>query len=238
MGAGQIARDSTQLVAHGLPGSMPVLAVSRRDTKGERRLLSRLDTIADDLSSARLPSPVLIIVGRVVSLYRACPQAILARIAADLPAEANPCLTGPALDGLLPSARPSPCPRKQGSPEQRAAELERLVLQDCGLLPRHDAKGRLGPDIRAVTLAGTSADALAAIILDGVPDQGDATMAPAPDHRGCTLDCGVSADGGPGMKPLLALVASLAFSATCAKSDDIRATGDMGVVIERATVHC
>lgn len=52
---------------------------------------------------------------------------------------------------------------------ERAAELERLVQQDCGSCHGMTLKGGLGPDIRAETLAGTPPEGLAAIILDGVP---------------------------------------------------------------------
>lgn len=51
----------------------------------------------------------------------------------------------------------------------RAAELERLVLQDCGSCHGLTLKGGLGPDIRATTLAGRSTEGLAAIVLHGVP---------------------------------------------------------------------
>ncbi|MEX3007853.1 cytochrome c [Hoeflea sp. TYP-13] len=54
-------------------------------------------------------------------------------------------------------------------PLERAAELERLVIQDCGSCHGMTMKGGLGPDIRAETLSGTSADVLAQIVLDGVP---------------------------------------------------------------------
>ncbi len=57
----------------------------------------------------------------------------------------------------------------QELPPGRAAELERLVLQDCGSCHGMTLKGGLGPDIRAETLAGTEPDGLVAIILDGVP---------------------------------------------------------------------
>lgn len=53
--------------------------------------------------------------------------------------------------------------------ERRAAELERLVKQDCGSCHGMTLKGGLGPDIRAETLAGSDPATLAAIILDGVP---------------------------------------------------------------------
>lgn len=54
-------------------------------------------------------------------------------------------------------------------PAERAAELERLVLQDCGSCHGLTLKGGLGPDLRAETLAGTSPESLTAIVLDGVP---------------------------------------------------------------------
>ena len=88
MGAAQIAEISAKLIANGLPATMPVLAVSRATMAGERRLVSRLDTVAGDLARAGFRSPVLVVVGRVVSLYRTCPEAILSRIAAGMPAEA------------------------------------------------------------------------------------------------------------------------------------------------------
>ncbi|WP_282610938.1 cytochrome c [Pelagibius sp. Alg239-R121] len=52
---------------------------------------------------------------------------------------------------------------------ERASELERLVLQDCGSCHGLTLKGGLGPDLRAETLAGRSAEVLTDIVLDGVP---------------------------------------------------------------------
>lgn len=52
---------------------------------------------------------------------------------------------------------------------ERAAELERLVLQDCGSCHGLTRKGGLGPDIRPETLAHADPAVLAVIILDGVP---------------------------------------------------------------------
>jgi len=54
-------------------------------------------------------------------------------------------------------------------PPGRAAELERLVLQDCGSCHGLTLKGGLGPDIRPQTLAGRPVEGLTAIVLDGVP---------------------------------------------------------------------
>jgi len=58
---------------------------------------------------------------------------------------------------------------------QRAAELENMVLQDCGSCHGLTRKGGLGPDIRPQTLAGYQAEGLAAIIKYGV---GDTAMPP------------------------------------------------------------
>ncbi len=52
---------------------------------------------------------------------------------------------------------------------ERARELERLVLHDCGSCHGMTLKGGLGPDIRAPTLAGRLPQSLAKTILDGVP---------------------------------------------------------------------
>jgi len=57
-----------------------------------------------------------------------------------------------------------------GTTPDRAAELERLVRQDCGSCHGMTLKGGLGPDIRAETLKDWPRDALVGIILDGVPD--------------------------------------------------------------------
>jgi cytochrome c55X len=56
-----------------------------------------------------------------------------------------------------------------GLPPERAAELERLVRQDCGSCHGMTLKGGLGSDLRAETLAGVEPQALVQIILDGVP---------------------------------------------------------------------
>ena len=54
--------------------------------------------------------------------------------------------------------------------DERAAQLERLVRQDCGSCHGMTLRGGLGPDIRAATLAGTPREALVGIILDGLPE--------------------------------------------------------------------
>lgn len=54
-------------------------------------------------------------------------------------------------------------------PPERAAELTRLVRQDCGSCHGMTLKGGLGSDLRAKALTGMAPDVLAGIILDGVP---------------------------------------------------------------------
>lgn len=54
-------------------------------------------------------------------------------------------------------------------PPGRAAELEHLVRQDCGACHGMTLKGGLGPDLRAEALAGASPEALAQVVLDGIP---------------------------------------------------------------------
>ena len=54
-------------------------------------------------------------------------------------------------------------------PPQRAAELEHMVIQDCGSCHGLTMKGGLGKPITPTDLAGFDPEGLAAIILDGVP---------------------------------------------------------------------
>lgn len=52
---------------------------------------------------------------------------------------------------------------------QRQAELEHLVIQDCGSCHGLTMKGGLGRSITPGDLAGRDVHDLAAIILDGIP---------------------------------------------------------------------
>lgn len=54
-------------------------------------------------------------------------------------------------------------------PPQRAAELEHMVIQDCGSCHGLTMKGGLGKPITPADLAGFDTEGLAAIILDGIP---------------------------------------------------------------------
>ncbi|MFZ5608864.1 MAG: uroporphyrinogen-III C-methyltransferase [Pseudomonadota bacterium] len=82
MGTANIAEIAAKLIAHGMSGAVPALAISQGTTTHERRLLSRLDAVAADVARAGLEGPVLFILGRVVALYEECPGARLAAIAA------------------------------------------------------------------------------------------------------------------------------------------------------------
>jgi uroporphyrin-III C-methyltransferase len=56
-------------MANGLPPDLPVLAVASATTPRERRLVSCLGAIADDIALAGMEAPVLFVIGHVVSLY-------------------------------------------------------------------------------------------------------------------------------------------------------------------------
>lgn len=66
MGAATATQLSTRLIENGMPPETPALSISQGTTPNERRVFSRLDRLPADLEEARLPGPVLIIVGRAV----------------------------------------------------------------------------------------------------------------------------------------------------------------------------
>ncbi|MDQ2095131.1 uroporphyrinogen-III C-methyltransferase [Rhodalgimonas zhirmunskyi] len=69
MGAMNIADIAANLMRHGMPATLPVMAVASVTTPRERRLISTLATVADDFEADPLAAPVLFFVGHVVSLY-------------------------------------------------------------------------------------------------------------------------------------------------------------------------
>ncbi|GAB4294753.1 MAG: hypothetical protein Kow0058_12590 [Roseovarius sp.] len=91
MGAANIAEIALELLRAGLPGSLPVLAISGVTTAREARLLSRLDRIGLDMAERPLAAPVLFVIGHVVSLYRGA-AAAAPEAAPDMPARA--CIAG------------------------------------------------------------------------------------------------------------------------------------------------
>ncbi|WP_425073341.1 uroporphyrinogen-III C-methyltransferase [Sagittula sp. S175] len=75
MGAMNISEISHELQVHGMPPSLPVLAVASATTPREQRLRSTLATLSDDMADALaqgcMTAPVLFIIGHVVTLYPA-----------------------------------------------------------------------------------------------------------------------------------------------------------------------
>lgn len=70
MGVANISEIALSLMREGLPGSVPVLAISSATTPREKRLVSCLDQIGVDIKAMPLRAPVLFVIGRVVSLYQ------------------------------------------------------------------------------------------------------------------------------------------------------------------------
>lgn len=60
-------------------------------------------------------------------------------------------------------------PVRAEMPAPRAAELEHMVIQDCGSCHGLTMKGGLGSPLTRDVLDGAPPEALASIILDGVP---------------------------------------------------------------------
>lgn len=68
MGLANIGQIADQLMAHGMPGEMPVMAINNGTRLSERRAVMRLDTVAGTARRLRFDGPVLFIVGNVVRL--------------------------------------------------------------------------------------------------------------------------------------------------------------------------
>lgn len=69
MGAMNMLEITAQLRAHGMPATLPVMAIASATTPREMRIISTLGTLPRDLEATNLTSPVLFVVGHVVSLY-------------------------------------------------------------------------------------------------------------------------------------------------------------------------
>lgn len=69
MGTANIAEIAFQLMRHGMPAMLPVMAVSAATTPREVRIVSTLGAIAADIATAPPEAPVLFVIGHVVSLY-------------------------------------------------------------------------------------------------------------------------------------------------------------------------
>ncbi|WP_417728250.1 c-type cytochrome [Roseovarius sp.] len=69
----------------------------------------------------------------------------------------------------LCAATPGGAEITNGIPGPRAAELEHMVIQDCGSCHGLTMKGGLGSPLTKEAVEGADPGALASIILDGVP---------------------------------------------------------------------
>lgn len=69
MGVANIGQIAVGLMTEGLPGSTPVMAISKATTEDERRMVTTLDKVATDTRDAGLKPPTLFYIGKVVSLY-------------------------------------------------------------------------------------------------------------------------------------------------------------------------
>ena len=63
-----MAHIAVRLIRYGLPSSTPAMAVSQGTTRHQRQVASTLGEVADAVADADLPSPIMFIVGRVVTL--------------------------------------------------------------------------------------------------------------------------------------------------------------------------
>jgi uroporphyrin-III C-methyltransferase len=68
MGLANLEVIASQLTAHGLSPETPVAAIQQGTTKGQKILLSRLDTIAGAVRDAGFEPPTLVIIGKVAAL--------------------------------------------------------------------------------------------------------------------------------------------------------------------------
>lgn len=68
MGLANIGHIAERLMAHGMPGAMPVMAIANGTRSDERRIRTTLEEVATAVTSFRLTGPVLFVVGDVVGL--------------------------------------------------------------------------------------------------------------------------------------------------------------------------
>ncbi|VVA20392.1 PREDICTED: uroporphyrinogen-III C-methyltransferase [Prunus dulcis] len=73
MGLSTLPSLAQKLVHHGLPPNTPAVAVERGTTPQQRMVFAELKDLADEIISAELVSPTLIIIGKVVSLSPSWP---------------------------------------------------------------------------------------------------------------------------------------------------------------------
>ena len=68
MGAANMVQIAGELIAHGMPADLPVMAISQATTPRERRLRADLASIAGVLRDNPMPAPVLFLIGHVAAL--------------------------------------------------------------------------------------------------------------------------------------------------------------------------
>lgn len=68
MGLSQLQEIAERLIAEGMPSSTPAMAISKGTTDGQELCRATLADIPQRVLAARLPSPTLIIIGRVVAI--------------------------------------------------------------------------------------------------------------------------------------------------------------------------
>jgi siroheme synthase len=75
MGMQRVGEITTALQAAGMDGATPAAAVQHGTTELQRHVVATLATLADAARVARLGSPALIVIGKVVALAREIEQA-------------------------------------------------------------------------------------------------------------------------------------------------------------------
>jgi uroporphyrin-III C-methyltransferase len=82
MGFARVRHIAAELLAGGMPPCTPAAAVSSGTLPGERRVVTRLARLADDVARAGITSPALLVIGGVVSLARGTAAGLTRRDAA------------------------------------------------------------------------------------------------------------------------------------------------------------
>lgn len=70
MGLGALSEIAQQLIAHGMPASIPAAIIEKGTTSNQKVFTGTLETLPDLVRTLGLKSPCLIIVGQVVSLHK------------------------------------------------------------------------------------------------------------------------------------------------------------------------
>jgi len=70
MGLSRVRHIAAELLAGGMSPDTPAAAVSSGTLPGERRVVTQLARLADQVTCAGIASPALLVIGEVVSLAR------------------------------------------------------------------------------------------------------------------------------------------------------------------------